>query len=176
MEIRITCETKHHADLDDLYIIQGELKKLSEENFAKLKNQIINEGFSFPCFVWEENGIFNLLDGTHRKLCLTRLKEEGYEIPKIPIVKIEANNLEHAKKKLLAVTSSYAKIQKEGLTDFLEGMDTEFLDSIELEGITDFEVLNEVPEVKNTNEEIDLDDLTSDLNTVCPRCGFEFKK
>lgn len=137
MEIRVTCDTKDSVNLDDLRVIQGQLKALSEENFAKLKNQIIDEGFSFPCFVWEHNGLYNLLDGTHRYLTLVKLKQEGYEIPLIPVVKIEARDLSHAKKKLLAVTSSYAKITDDGLYEFLNDVEwpIDDLGDFELEGI-----------------------------------------
>ena len=92
-------------------------------------------------FIWDDNGMFRLLDGHQRFATLVKLKSEGYEIPELPIVKIEARDLNHAKKKLLAVTSSYAKISNDGLKDFMEDMDLSVLEGIELGGFDDFDFL-----------------------------------
>jgi site-specific DNA-methyltransferase (adenine-specific) len=157
--IKVTCDVKDYADLEDIHVIQGKLKTLSEANYKKLRDSIEKEGFAFPIHVWPNNGVYNIIGGTHRKLALTKMKEEGYDIPKIPIIKIEANDLQHAKKLLLLETSSFAKITEEGLAEFMEDMDFSILEDVELEGMEDFDFLippiegddskdDEVPEVE----------------------------
>lgn len=124
MEIRIACDVKDFAKIEDLIIIQGDLKEFTEESYQKLRKEIIDLGFSFPFFVWDDNGILKLLDGSHRKKTILRMKEEGISFPEmLPIVKIFAKDYSEAKRKLLAVTSNYAKITEEGLRNFVLDID-----------------------------------------------------
>lgn len=52
--------------------------------------------------------------------------------------------------------------------DFADGFDTDLM------GFKNFDFNTNV-ETKNNNKEIDVDDLTKDLNVTCPKCGFEFE-
>ena len=122
-QIKITCKAAQSIPLSCIEILQGDLKELSDDNFKKLKAEILKEGFSFPMFVWPNDGKFYLLDGTHRYKTLKILQQEGYHIPDLPCAIIEADNENHAKRKLLAVTSSYAKITGQGLYEFSLGAD-----------------------------------------------------
>lgn len=129
MQIRISCEGSVNLPLDSLKIFQDSenqtLKELSQESYAKLKNEILSEGFSFPFFVWKD-GVNNwILDGTHRKKVLCKMREEGYEIPELPCAIVKANNEKEAARKLLAVTSQYAKITDQGLYEFMNKFDIE---------------------------------------------------
>lgn len=120
ISIPITCDIHDSAKIDDLVILQGNLKTLSEENYNKLKKQMVELGFSFPFFVWAHDGILEVLDGTHRKLAVKKMENEGYNFPDLfPIHKIHAKDKIEAKRKLLAVTSHYAKITPEGLDEFM---------------------------------------------------------
>lgn len=51
----------------------------------------------------------------------------------------------------------------------------EFNLDVDFLGFKDFKFSDDVAELKNSNKEVDVDDLTKDLNTVCPKCGFEFE-
>jgi hypothetical protein len=115
------------VDFENLNIIQGELKTLSKEAYAKLKKSILKHGFFAPFFVWNDGKQLNLLDGTQRKLTLLAMKEEGYSIPKLPAVLISAKNLEEAKEKLLVVLSQFGKVADQGLYEFIQGMDYKIL-------------------------------------------------
>lgn len=187
--IDITCKpTGYDSTLDDLHIIQGNLKELSEENYLKLKNSIIQKGFFCPFFVWQHNSINNLMDGTQRKLTLVKMKDEGFHLPdKFPIVVIEAESYTDAKEKLLAITSQYGKITDQGLYEFISDVDIdgkdlkdsfsfdninfnkfemEFFDNKESSSDNDF-----VEDDKIKEKEID-ENLKTDQ--VCPQCGYEF--
>lgn len=51
------------------------------------------------------------------------MKEDGYSVPQLPVVFIEATNLNHAKEKLAAAASQYGKFTEEGVASFFADMD-----------------------------------------------------
>ncbi len=100
----------------DLLPTQGNLKDLSEKNYAKLKNTIQRRGFSYPVYVWEsQDGLLHLLDGHQRQRILTT---EGWNDP-IPYLKVPAKDLQEAMARLLEITSQYATITQEGIDEFI---------------------------------------------------------
>jgi hypothetical protein len=100
----------------DLLPSQGDLKDLSEKNYNKLKNVILNRGFSYPVYVWEDkDGLLHLLDGHQRQRVLTT---EGWNDP-IPYLKVPAKDLQEAMARLLEITSQYATITQEGIDTFI---------------------------------------------------------
>ena len=70
--------------------------------------------------------------------------------------------------------ASFAEHDKDQMLDNLKELDLD-LEEIDFQdfGLIDFE-LNKIPEVKNTNEEIDTDNFGNDLKHQCPKCGIEF--
>lgn len=119
------CEGAKNLSLESLIPTQDQLKELSQDNYAKLKNEILSEGFSFPFFVWQHDNKNQILDGHHRRLVLLKMRDEGYEIPDLPCAIVKANNEKEAARKLLAVTSQYAKITDQGLYEFMNKFDIE---------------------------------------------------
>lgn len=110
--------------LNDLVDFQKDLKKLSEEQYGKLKRSLVKQGYSFPVCVWEDSGIHYILDGHQRVKALKRMSEEGVVIPSaFPVVSIDAKNYGAAKRLLLSATSQYGKIDKQGLFDFQKDAD-----------------------------------------------------
>lgn len=127
MKVVVRCEGSNKAEIDDLKIIQVDLKQLSEKSYSKLKQQILDEGFIAPFFVWDHQGELNLLDGTQRKLTLIKMREEGIELPaEFPIVKVQADSYKQACKRILALSSQYGKLSKEGLDAFMKRADISF--------------------------------------------------
>ena len=51
------------------------------------------------------------------------MKKDGFEVPALPVVKVEAKDVNEAKKKILALTSQYGKIESDGLYEFMSGTD-----------------------------------------------------
>ena len=82
-EIKVKVKTKDVLSISYLNRLQGDLKILTDENYKKLKNEILTEGFCFAIHVWEnkEDAKIYILDGTQRLETLTRMKDEGYKIP-----------------------------------------------------------------------------------------------
>ena len=103
--------------MDSLGVIQGDLKELTEENYAKLRGRIETKGFDAPLFVWQNA----ILDGTQRYRVLHRMLADGWELPDhmVPVCDIEAASLEEAKERLLGYVSQYGTVTDEGLYEFL---------------------------------------------------------
>jgi len=143
--IKIECTGTENIDLDMFKEFQGDLKTLSDQNFKKLKKSILKYGFSFPMFVWQHEDKNYIIDAHQRKKTLLKLRKEGYNIPPLPTVFINAKDRVEAKEKLLQLNSSYGEITKDGLYDFLDepGMDfLEFKDDFELPEIDMLEFEN----------------------------------
>ena len=142
-EIKITCTGADTVPIEHLIPFQGNLKELSKQNHAKLKKSMIDYGFSFPVFVWRNDNKMNLLDGHQRLQTLTLMQGEGWTIPPLPVVWIDALDEKEAKTKLLLAVGQYGKITDEGLFEFISqsSLDMELLkESVELPGI-DFDKL-----------------------------------
>jgi hypothetical protein len=117
--IRFRCKGETTRELCALREAQGHLKDLTEKNAAKLKKEILEMGFTAPVNVWEDRGICHILDGHQRVRVLNLLRSEGYEIPKVPVNLIEAENLREAKRLCLGMASQYGSVQSEGLYEFM---------------------------------------------------------
>jgi hypothetical protein len=130
--IAIKCKGSRSVPLASLVVIQGNLKDLSETNFAKLRWRIENKGFDAPLFVWGDM----ILDGTQRHRVLTQMLADGWQLAGglVPVCDIEADSLEEAKDRLLGYVSQYGTLTDEGLYEFLSGMTDPHLASLDLPG------------------------------------------
>ena len=167
MEIKITCDGTDYVDFKKLKPFQGDLKTITDENLQKLKNSIIKYGFTVPAFIWRDGGALYILDAHSRVKALAELFSEGYEIPDIPIIHVEADSEQEAKEKLLHITSQYGEFTEQGFADFILSAD---LDISELD-------------IRLTNEEMNIitpdfqpsEDEQGRLDTLkektCPYCG-----
>jgi len=161
-------------DFKNLKPLQGDLKReITDEAKEKLKNSILKHGFFVPAFVWNDNGKNYILDAHQRQKVLLDLEREGYEIPEIPIVEIQAKDRKDAAEKLLQINSRYGTINPD--TTFFEefNIDLSFINEIE---IPELDILSD----KNIN----IDDFFSDEDSkpkedkkkvICPECGTEFE-
>lgn len=118
--IRIACKGAALIDIETLTNFQGNLKVLPEDAYQKLRSSIIELGFSFPIHAWKHRNKTFILDAHQRVLALKRMRdEEGFTIPKLPVVWVEASNTKEAAKKLLAATSNYGQMTADGLFSFV---------------------------------------------------------
>jgi DNA modification methylase len=119
--IPITCDPDgrlKRMPLSELTPFQGNLKDLPDEQYAKLKASIDDEGFMAPVFVWQGK----ILDGHQRTAVLQR---EGWQVEggKVPVVEIQADSEQDAARKLLKLTSAYGKPQAAGVFEFMQAHD-----------------------------------------------------
>lgn len=167
MEIQIKAEGAKRLPVDQLVIIQGNLKELSETNYTKLHDLIVSKGFDSPIQIWEApDGTKQILDGTQRLRVLLKLKEEGYTIPDIPIDIIYAENKKDAKERLLSKVSIYGKVTEEGLYEFTNEEDSiiepDFAELLDIPGI-DLDAEDGGTRVGSGNHE--------PRELECPSCG-----
>lgn len=125
-EIMITCKGTYTRDYKTIIPFQGNLKETTREDLDKLKSSIIEHGFSFPEFIWENDDKIYTIDAHRRNVVLAELEEEGYSIPPIPVCPIYAKDEAEAKKKLLLVNSHFGRMTIEGMVEFTEGLDLDW--------------------------------------------------
>lgn len=172
MDIKVTCDVKQRIDFKKLIPIQGDLKSLSKENYDKLKKSIIKHGIHSPCFVWQDpndGGKLKLLDGHQRCRAYGQMEKEGFKIPLIPIIKIEAENIKSAKEILLTLVSQYGHVEDQGLYEFI--IESE----IEHQKLNEYDLPGIIIENFNNNffKEIDSKE-NKEKNKdkeFCPTCG-----
>ncbi len=174
--VRVDYKFGKAVDISLLNALQGELKTLSDENYQKLRNEILDTGFAFSPHVWrDKNGKLWIVDGHMRTAALLKMKAEGFHIPKIPIVEVKAKSLNEAKVRVLQGISQYGDMNLGFLDEFLpKDLNLSDID-IRFE-IPDFHFSDKDPEDATGSIEINETDITGTLVHTCPRCNFQFGK
>ncbi len=154
-----------------LTAFQGTMKELRKEQYEQLKASILSKGFFAPVFVWQDR----IVDG-HQRLFV--LQNEGWEVEGgIPVVDIQADNEKDAAEKLLLLSSTYGKVDNQGLYEFtqLHGID---LRDFTLPDLPDFDVdvfkaefYGSGPPPGEGDGEVD----GKAIDVECPMCGHKFK-
>ena len=121
--IEVKCKGAGVLDIAQIVDFQGNLKRRGIEDIEKLKTSILKYGFSFPFFIWVNNGINYCFDGHGRLMALKELRKEGYSVPELPVVYVEAKDEDEAKQKLLRLNSQYGQMTLESVLDFAKGLD-----------------------------------------------------
>jgi len=118
--VKINCTGAGTLNIDQLNPLQGALKILTDDNYAKFRAEIEKDGFIEPVSVWEDpkSAKIFIMNGHQRVDGLKRMREEGWKIPQIPVNMIEAKDMKEAKRKLLALASQYGIVSPQGLYDF----------------------------------------------------------
>lgn len=150
--ISIKCDCKDFLKLEDMTVMQGNLKERNDTDYEKIKKSILTYSFSFPFFIWKNGKTNYLIDGTGRHSCLLRMQEEGYIIPDLPVVYVDCKDKNEAKQKLLRLNSQYGHMTKESVLDFAEGLDLNFdeiaLPDIMIDFSDDTDAVEDFPELK----------------------------
>lgn len=105
----------------DLVPFQGDLKKLTVENYQKLRDEIVEDGFCEPITVWLRDGQYIILNGHQRVAAIREMVEsEKWECPFLPISIIENLTEDQANLLVLALTSSYGEMTEDSLVEFIK--------------------------------------------------------
>lgn len=185
-------------ELSDIENLQGDLKQISKENLDKLKQEIIDNGFVFPFFTWQDkiDNKYYSIDGLHRKKALLSLKDDGYMIPQYyPVIEIDAKDEHEAAKRLLAFNSRYAEITQIGFELFIQkyNINIESLNieipEININIVSFFEMYEPELNPSQTHNQINNNDINKAKNKldnfvdnskknneeiICPKCGHIF--
>ena len=134
------------------------LKQADNRDISKLKNAIVNSGFNFPFYLW--HGHRYVIDGNGRNLALMELEAEGYQIPDLPVIEIQADNKTQAKKLVLQASSAHGEVTKESFDDFAIDLELSDLDfemiNFYFDGFEDFELPEDVTMIP---EDADVDEV-----------------
>lgn len=185
--ISIKCQGADVIELDDLTDFQGGLKILSDESYEKLKKSILDLGFSFPIAAWKDRNKTFILDAHQRVTTLKKMRDEGYVIPKLPVIWVYADDRQEAAKKLLAATSQFGEITVSGLYNFMDefkldvGIISTNFNFPEID-FNDFknayfpdisDQKNDISMTKSESKELSEEDF-KDFDKECPKCGFQW--
>lgn len=146
------------VDWKKLVVLQNNnLKDLTIDGMNKLKNSLYKNNFIQPFNVWEDkDGTIYTLDGVHRSKAMLELEKEGVNIAKeLSANFIECENKQEAAKLVLVYSSIYAKVQYEGLEEFLFENNLD-IEEVKLEIDIPYIMLDEpkVDEEENNNKQI----------------------
>lgn len=123
--IEIACRGAGALELEEYTALQGKLKSLDVVDYERLRDLIIDLGFSDPIAIWKQKSKYYMLNGHQRVAVIRRMVEkEGWECPPLPFCLIEAPNLKVAKDKLLALSTQFGRIEGDGLYNFLQGQES----------------------------------------------------
>lgn len=116
----------------------------TEEDYSMLKKALVKNHFIDPFKIWydEKNNKLWILDGHRKQRALKELRDDGTKIPELlPACFIECKTSEQAAHLVLVYDSIYGKVNRDGLTDYMN------LFNIDFDEIKDF--LN-IPEIDAT--------------------------
>lgn len=118
--IAIKCTGNKTMLLKDMEPFQGTLKQRTEKDIEELKESLEREGLLMPFAIWNHEDKSYLLDGHGRRKALLSMVDAYPEIVsfKFPIIPIEAETEDDARKALLQITSSYGRITSQGVKQF----------------------------------------------------------
>jgi DNA modification methylase len=160
--IKVMCDVKDTLDYKLIKPLQGNYKKLEEDNLEKLCNKIKKRGIRFPSFVAKIGRDVWAIDTHQRLKAYERLEGEGYKIPAIPVVYIRAKDKLEAKQLLLECDSRYGEVTQEGYIEFTADLDlsaflneedmSEFYSGLNLVGIDIEGVIEERKETQGDDD------------------------
>lgn len=177
-DIKVTCQGAATLRLEELTDIQKDLKTLSAKNYEKLNKSILKHGITYPLFVWRDGERNCTLDGNQRVRVLTKMQEDGYVIPPLPVDFIEAADEKEAKEKILVLCSQFGSYTSESVYSFVE---TGGLNWPEIEPLLDLPQINMdkynngwgTPDFQPTNQD-EQGRLDQKSPVECPNCGTSF--
>ena len=156
--ISIKCDCDKTIDFHELQSFQGGLKEHTESDYEKAKKSILQYGWSFVLYYWNDGKKKWIIDGHNRCEVLSRLEAEGYIIPPIPAIEVFCKNRKEAKQKLLRLNSTFGRLSKESVLEFAEDIDLNF-DEIALpDSVIDFTDAEEPQETEGDDEAPEVDE------------------
>lgn len=126
--IRINCTGAATMPISRVVALQGNLKELSTENYGKLLDLMIKEGFAFPLAVARIKGKpYGVIDGHQRHRVIaqaiadggTLVDAAGRKVDALPVVWVECRDKKHAARLILAAVSQFGRVTDDGLYAFV---------------------------------------------------------
>lgn len=120
--IKCLCDTETKLLLSEMVPFQGDLKVRDKKTLEDMKKTLVSDGLVMPFAVWNDSGVFRILDGHGRREALIQMSLDDLDIlgQKFPCIVITASDEETARKSLLQISSSYGRVNKAGLEAFTQ--------------------------------------------------------
>ena len=141
-------------DYRKLQPLQGNLKDLTETNYNKLKNVLLNRGFTTPFYVWIEHDNYWLIDGHQRLRVMKQEDMNHHGSYEMPYILIEAKDKKDAKAQLLEITSQYGHMTYEGFDEFTDELETNQFEDVAFDALPLVAQNDDEPEPKVENNTI----------------------
>ena len=147
-QITVRCTGAELVLIEDLKPFQGKFKEMATVDKKKLRRQLIREGITAAATVWRHKVggkvVLSLLDGHQRHEVLMDLQRDGWKVPAIPINFTECANEAQARRTVMALASTYGRVNQDELVTFaglaelnLPDLDLEFtFPDIDLRAVT----------------------------------------
>ena len=179
-KVTVSCSSAATIELDEFVPFQGELKTLSEGSYERLKTSILKYGVSFPFYVWEHKGKKYGIDGHQRDRVLRNMRDEGYQIPPLPVDFIQARDMREAREKIVVLCSQYGKLSEESIHRFISEAEIDFADFKEVLDLPEIDLdhLEQNWFSSRNFEPVGVEEqgkLDETRQVICPECGHEFK-
>lgn len=123
--MEVKCKGSATLQLQELTEFQGGLKNRTRTDVDKIITSIHKFGFATPFFIWNHDGINHVLDGHGRLLALNIMKQQGEEIPPLPVVYVDCKDEATARQLLLRITSQYGTMTNASVLEFMQGLEIE---------------------------------------------------
>lgn len=166
--INIACKGTRSLSLDEFTPFQGQLKDLSDKQFASFRKELVEHGVNRPMLVWLHKETNFVLDGHQMLRVLLVLRDkEHFVVPALPVVDVVAASRSEAKRKLLGLASVYGRVNSDGLYEYLHDAE---LDVSTIESIS-------IPEFKLSDfrdEYVEHDKVKREKTPkvlICPNCN-----
>jgi len=121
--IPVTCVTEHSLDYRQLRSFQGNLKTRTDKDIQHIRKSMLTHGFSFPMYVWrhveDDNVVYDIIDGHGRLEAVHEFAKQGYTIPPVPVVFIEATDINDAMERLLQVNTLSSRYTETGIQELV---------------------------------------------------------
>ena len=139
--ININCSTGKTLDINSLTFYKPSLKKHSIMIIQDLKKSLLEDGLCFPITVQKQDGLTYIVDGECRIQALLELKQEGKEIPEVPVVYVRGDIKKNI---ILSITTSHF-VHKQNLKDFAKEVNIDLKDYSFFEGeLMDFHSVTDI--------------------------------
>ncbi len=121
-QITVGCTGSELVLIENLVPFQGKFKGMTNIDKGRLRRQLVREGITAAATVWKHRVggkvVLSLLDGHQRHDVLMTLQKEGWRVPPIPVNFTECANEAAARRTVMALASTYGKVNQDELVTF----------------------------------------------------------
>lgn len=118
--IRVNCEGVNVAPWSRFVAFQDDLKTLTSANYLKLRDLIVEFGFSEALTCWQRGDDIVILNGHQRIECVKRMvQQEGYTCPDLPFNFVTVTDEQEAELRVLGLTSDFGEMTEDSLVEYM---------------------------------------------------------